>query len=280
MVMDMKDALKRLQQEIYSEGDREKLDDSQWDAFTQNCVVALMAGGESSRFKTISDPHHLQKNSMVLPNGDTMIERTIRMYRDAGFQNFVALVFHNADSIINLLGDGSRLGVSIKYSHDPERPVGKGGAMRNALENESIPADKSCIVHNPDDQIINYEGDFARDAVAAHLAGLKQGMIATVVVADGSPYAFTGMKIKDGVVAQTEMYPHIPIPAHIGVTVFAPAAYGYFPRLFDLNKKIDFENVLFPLLAEEQKLYSFGIPGQCWLAVNDQKALSKLAQLI
>lgn len=276
----MKDALKRLKQEIYSTGGREQLDDTQWAAFRQNCVVALMAGGEGSRFKTISDPQHLQKNSVVLPNGDTMIERTIRMYRDAGFKNFVALVFHNADSIKGLLGDGSRLGVSIAYSHDPEHPVGKGGAMRNALENGSIHADQSCIVHNPDDQIVNYEGDFARDAVAAHLAGLKQGMIATAVVADGTPYAFTGMKIENGVVAQTEMYPHVPIPAHVGVTVFSPAAYEYFPRLFDLSKKIDFESVLFPLLVEERKLYSFGIPGQCWLAVNDQKALAKLAQAI
>ncbi|MBI3442708.1 MAG: hypothetical protein HY007_02990 [Candidatus Sungbacteria bacterium] len=276
----MKDALKRLQKEIYNEGSREKIDDAQWAAFTRNCVVALMAGGEGSRFKTISDPHHLQKNSVVLPNGDTMIERIIRMYHDAGFQNFVALVFHNAGSIKDLLGDGSRLGVNIAYSHDPEHPVGKGGAMRNALENGSIPADKSCIVHNPDDQIINYEGDFARDAVAAHLAGLKRGMIATAVVADGTPYAFTGMKIADGVVAQTEMYPHVPIPAHVGVTVFSPAAYEYFPRLFDLSKKIDFENVLFPLLAEEQKLYSYGIPGRCWLPVNDQKALAKLVQTL
>lgn len=274
----MKDALKRLQQEIYSEGSRETLDDAQWGAFAQDCVVALMAGGEGSRFKTISDPHHLQKNSVALPNGDTMIERTIRMYRDAGFKKFVALVFHNADSIKDLLGDGSRLGISITYSHDPEHPVGKGGAMRNAIENGSIPADRSCIAHNPDDQIVNYKGNFVRDVVAAHLAGLNQGMIATAVVADGSPYAFTGMKIEAGVVAQTEMYPHIPIPAHIGVTIFSPAAYEYFPRLFDLTQKIDFENVLFPLLVQERKLYSFGIPGQCWLAVNDQKALAKLIQ--
>ncbi|MBI4224913.1 MAG: hypothetical protein HY617_01135 [Candidatus Sungbacteria bacterium] len=274
----MKDALKKLQQEIYSQGSREQLDDAAWSAFTQNCVVALMAGGEGSRFKTISDSHHVQKNSVTLPNGDTMIERTIRMYRDAGFKNFAALVFHNADSIINLLGDGSRLGISITYSRDPKQPVGKGGAMRHALENGSIALDRSCIVHNPDDQIINYDGDFVRDAVAAHLAGTRRGMIATSVVADGSPYAFTGMKIKDGVVVQTEMYPHIPVPAHIGVTLFSPAAYEYFPRLFDLNKKIDFESVLFPLLVEERKLYSFGIPGQCWLAVNDQKALTKLIQ--
>ena len=79
MVMYMKDALKRLQQEIYSKGERETLDTARWDSFTRNSVVVLMAGGEGSRFKTISDPHHVQKNSVVLPNGDTMIERTIRI---------------------------------------------------------------------------------------------------------------------------------------------------------------------------------------------------------
>ena len=276
----MKSALDRLQQEIYTPGHQKQIDDAEWGRFTANCVVALMAGGEGARFKGVSDPHSLQKNSMVLPSGDTMIERTIRMYRDAGFKSFVALVFHSADSIQNLLGDGSRLGVKIVYSHDPERPVGKGGAMRNALENGSIAVDKTCIVHNPDDQIINYEGSFPRDIVAAHLAGTQRGMIATVAVADGTPYAYTGMKIVAGVVSETQMYPHIPIPAHIGVTVFAPPAYEYFTRLFDLTKKADFESILFPLLAQEKKLYSFGIPGSCWLPVNDQKSLAKLIALV
>ena len=192
----------------------------------------------------------------------------------------MALVFHHAQSVIDVLGDGSHLGVKITYSHDPEHPVGRGGAIRKALDNGSIPRTKSLIVHNPDDQIIRYEGSFPRDIVAGHLAGVQKGMLATAVVVDGTPYTYTGMKIDHGVVDQIEMYPYIPIPTHVGVTVFSPSVYDYFTRLFDLTKKIDFESVLFPLLAKERRLYSFMIPGRCWLSVNDPKALAKLIEIV
>jgi NDP-sugar pyrophosphorylase family protein len=88
------------------------------------------------------------------------------------------------------------------------------------------------------------------------------------------------MKISDGAVEQIEMYPYIPIPTHVGVTVFSPGVYDYFTRLFDLSKKVDFESLLFPLLAQERRLYSFMIPGRCWLSVNDPKALKQLVELV
>ena len=105
-------------------------------------------------------------------------------------------------------------------------------------------------------------------------------MLATAVVVDGTPYTYTGMKIDRGIVEQIEMYPYIPIPTHVGVTVFSPGAYDYFLKLFDLTKKVDFESVLFPFLAKERRLYSFMIPGRCWLSVNDPKALAKLVELV
>ena len=32
--------------------------------------------------------------------------------------------------------------------------------------------------------------------------------------------------------------------------------------------------------CEERRLYSFQIPGRCWLSVNDPKALAKLIELV
>jgi len=101
-----------------------------------------------------------------------------------------------------------------------------------------------------------------RDIVAGHLAGVQKGALATAVVVDGTPYTYTGMKIDHGVVEQIEMYPYIPIPTHVGVTVFSSPVYDYFTKLFDLTKKVDFESVLFPLLAEERQLYSFIRPAR------------------
>ena len=276
----MQSALDHFRKAIYSPGETAHLSNTQLRQFAENCVVALAVGGEGSRLKATTESQQVHKTALRLPNDDTMTERTIRMYRNEGFRNFVALVFHHAQSVIDVLGDGSHLGVHITYSHDPERPVGRGGAIRNALDNGSIPRTKSLIVHNPDDQIISYEGSFPRDIVAGHLAGVQGGMLATAVVVDGTPYTYTGMKIDRGVVEQIEMYPYIPIPTHVGVTVFSPSVYDYFLKLFDLTKKVDFESVLFPLLAQERRLYSFMIPGRCWLSVNDPKALARLIELV
>jgi len=276
----MQTALDHFRNAIYSPGEPAHCSNTELQQFAENCVVALAVGGEGSRLKVETESQHVHKTALRLPGGDTMTERTIRIYKEAGFREFVALVFHHAQSVIDTLGDGSRLGVHITYSHDPEHPVGRGGAVRNALDNGSIPRTKNLIVHNPDDQIIRYEGSFPRDIVAGHLQGLHKGMLATAVVVDGTPYTFTGMKIDHGVIEQIEMYPHIPIPTHVGVTVFSPGVYDYFIKLFDLTKKIDFESVLFPLLAQEKRLYSCMIPSRCWLSVNDPKALAQLIEFM
>jgi len=272
----MKQALENLKREICSLPEKPKISDEQYNNFANNCVVALMTGGESSRFREVQGSNGTHKNSFKLPNNDTMIEMAIRMYRDAGIKNFVALVYYEANTLEKLLGDGSNLGVNIIYSYDPEHPVGKGGAIKNALVNGSIPRNRNLIVHNPDDVILNYKGSFPRDVIAGHLQGTLQGHIATVVVVEETPYTFSGMKITKGEVAQIEMYPMIPIPTHIGVTVFSPESFEYFDKLFDLNKKSDFEKVLFPIISEEKKLYAVAIPNECWLAVNNLKAYGEL----
>jgi NDP-sugar pyrophosphorylase family protein len=243
-------------------------------------TIVLMAGGESSRFQSVPGSENFNKNSFKLPNGDSMIEMCIRMYKNAGFTNFTALLFHKSDTITDLLKDGSPLGVNIQYSYDPEMPVGKGGAILNALQNGSIPKDHSIIVHNPDDVILNFEGAFPDHIAQKHNEGLPKGTLATVVVVEETPYAYTGMNLEKGFVKQIEMYPMVKIPTHIGVTILDPKIFGYFTKLFDLTKKSDFEQVLFPILASEQKLYSASIPNKNWLAVNALKAYKLLLKNI
>ncbi|PIR42253.1 hypothetical protein CO058_03140 [candidate division WWE3 bacterium CG_4_9_14_0_2_um_filter_35_11] len=274
----MQKALLDLKNQICKIHKENSITDEEFSIFAENTTVALMAGGESSRFRSVPSSENTNKNSYKLPNDDTMIEMTIRMYRDAGIKNFVALVYHKSETIMDLLGDGSSMGVKITYSHDPEHPVGKGGAVLNALVNGSIPENHNLIVHNPDDVILDYEGSFPRDIIAGHIEGTKSGSVATVVVVEETPYAYTGMQIIDNKVTNIEMYPMIPIPTHIGVTLFSPDAFLYFRELFDLTKKSDFEMVLFPKLSSENKLYAVSIPENNWLAVNTLKAYNDLVK--
>lgn len=273
--MNLQTELDALAQKIASFHEPQTVSNSEWQEFTENATVALMAGGESSRFNSVLEGTQANKSAFELPNGDTMIEMCIRMYRDMGFKNFAALVFHNAHSIESRLGDGSKLGVNIVYSYDPEIPIGKGGAVLNALENGSIPEDHSLIVVNPDDVVLHFP-EFPRYISEAHLEGLRSGAIATAVLGLGQAYHSTGMMVKDNKVVDTKMYPFIPVPAHVGITLFSPDVYPYFRAQFSLTEKSDFENVLFPILASEGKLWSAGLTKGLWIAVNDAKTYKQL----
>lgn len=273
--MSLQSELDTLGSKIASFHDPATVPEDEWQSFVDNTTVALMAGGESSRFSSVLEGTQANKSAFELPNGDTMIEMCIRMYAQAGFKRFVALVFHNAHSVEERLGDGSSLGVQILYSYDPEIPVGKGGAVLNALENGSIPEDHNLIVANPDDVVLNFP-EFPRYIGEAHMEGLKQGAVATAVLGLGQAYHSTGMMVVDNKVVDTKMYPFIPVPAHVGITLFSPGAYAYFRQNFSLTEKSDFENILFPLLAQENKLWSAGLTKGLWIAVNDAKSYKQL----
>ncbi len=272
----MKKALNELRRKINRVRKPKKIKDKVWNHFVQNTTIVLMAGGESSRFSEVTSDGAVNKNAYLLPNGETMIEMAIKMYKKAGFNNFVALVFHNAHSIENILGDGSKYGISIKYSYDPLMPVGKGGAIKNAIQNGSIPRDQYCIIHNPDDVIVDFEGNFPKHIISGHNDSRSNKALATVVVVEETPYTYTGMKIVNNIVHQIEMYPAIPIPTHIGVTILSPEVYSYFDKYFDLKKKSDFESVLFPILAKKKLLGAVSIPSDTWIAVNNAKTYKQL----
>lgn len=254
----------------------------------EQCVVVLTAGGEGSRFRSVPGADGIQKAAYKLPNGETMIERTINMYKAIGLTHFAILVYHNADSIEKALGNGEKLGVSVRYSYDPEVPVGRGGAVKNAYKNGTVKHGSYLIVHNPDDQIIDVtvagvkttRDQIVIDAIKTHIENEKKGAVATAVMAEGTAYEFTGFKIKEGFVTDVEMYPFIEVPTHVGMTIFSPDAEGYFEELFDLAKKNDFEAVLFPVLKEERKLAAHLIPRGSWISVNDEKGLKKLVKTL
>lgn len=274
--MNLEQALKILESQVADFREPVQISESEWQNYCQNTVVALMAGGESSRYAAVLESQNVNKNAHELPNGDTMIEMAIRMYAEAGLKNFVALVYHNAHSVEQRLGDGSKLEVSIKYSYDPEQQVGKGGAIKNALINGSIPAGVNLIVANPDDVVLDFPGSFPKHIASAHLEGQAKGMLATAVLAPGQALSSTGMAVSGGRVTDASMYPFIPIPAHIGVTLFSPNILPRFNELFDLSQKSDFEQVLFPVLVAEQKLWSVALNKGAWIAVNDLKSYNQL----
>lgn len=242
-----------------------------------NYKIVLMAGGESSRFKEVEGSSSSNKSAFALPNGDTMIEMTLRMYKNAGFKNFLVLVYHQASSIIDVLGDGYKYGVNIEYCYDPEKPVGKGGAIRHAYERGYLKKDENFIVHNPDDIILGIEEQFPKKIISAHKFAEQNNCLATVITVLETPHQYSGFEIKNGFVVDVDMYPMLPIPTHIGVTVFSNKVFELF-SIFDYSKPTDFEKVLFPILSKESKLFATDIPSDSWIAVNNLKSYKQLCK--
>jgi len=79
--------------------------------------------------------------------GMPLVEWVVAGLRNAGVTELVVNLHHIPESVVGVLGDGSRLGVGITYSHE-ERVLGTGGALVRALD--LIGDSDGVLVHNGD----------------------------------------------------------------------------------------------------------------------------------
>jgi NDP-sugar pyrophosphorylase family protein len=277
MTEDLNVILSRALSDLYTPFVYKPVAEAELNGFIDNAVCILPCGGESKRMAGISDKH---KTALDLPGGETLISRTIRAYATAGIKEFVLLVGINAESVIESTRHLQKSGIMIKYSPDPGKPVGRGGAILNAIQRGVISRGNNAIVHNADDQIVGYPGNFLADIFRAHINHQKFGGWVTAIIARSTPYAYTGMQVTDGQVVNIITSPNIPIPTHIGITIMSPDVYPRFSELFNLTEKKDFEGYLFPILARENRLFAFGIPGDCWYPVNNPKEYENLVKIL
>lgn len=246
----------------------------------EGVTVMLPAGGKGERLAQLAESQGVNKAALKA-GGMSLTGRTLSMYASAGVKKVVMLVFHQAQSVMDDLGDGSRFGVSITYSMDPEKPVGKGGAILTAIERGFVPVDRPFIVHNPDDQIVGISSRFPSLIYSRHRTHVRRGALATAVCVPWTEYAYSAFVMKkNGMATAAAMYPKVEKPTHIGVTVFEPGVIPVFRKLIDLSKKVDFESVVLPWLAKRNKLGIGLVPTGSWIAVNDLKGYNKLVQTL
>jgi NDP-sugar pyrophosphorylase family protein len=247
------------------------------DDFIKHIVCMIPCGGASKRMKEDTYKH---KGALELPNGKTIIELTISSYAKWGIKNFVLLVGIHADSIYEAIEGLDIKGINISFSKDPREGVGRGGAVKYAIENGLINKNDNMLVHNSDDILLNYPGNFLYDVCKYHIQANSFGGVATAAVTDGTKFPFSCMYVKSGEVVSMLDSPIIPIPTHVGITVFNSAVQDKFVELFSYSKKQDFERVLFPRLANIGQLFAFKIPKNCWFPINNPKEYQNLIAII
>ena len=92
--------------------------------------VVILAGGLATRLGPLTAS--LPK-SLVDIAGQPFAVHQIELLRRHGLVDVVFMVSHLGEMIRDTLGDGSRWGVRLSYVFDGPRPLGTGGAIREAL---------------------------------------------------------------------------------------------------------------------------------------------------
>lgn len=92
--------------------------------------VVILAGGLATRLRPITEKI---PKALVEVGGQPFIIHQLRLLHSHGVRHVVISVWYKGEMIRETVSDGNRFGMSVQYVFDGERPLGTGGAIRQAL---------------------------------------------------------------------------------------------------------------------------------------------------
>ena len=91
----------------------------------------ILASGRGERMKSLT--RDIPK-PMLKIGGITLIEDKILRLVESGIKIILINVGYLGDQIINLVGDGSKYGISITISNEGDAPIGTGNGIRKIID--------------------------------------------------------------------------------------------------------------------------------------------------
>ncbi len=211
--------------------------------------AVIMAGGEGTRLRPLTS--NQPKPMMPIANRP-MMEHIVRLLADHGIDQIVVTLAFLANQIRTYFGDGSELGVEMRYATE-DTPLGTAGSVRNAAD-------------ELDDTFLVISGDVLTDVdltglIKAHRDSGALGTIALKRVDDPVEFGIviTG---EDG---HVERFLEKPTWGQVfsdtintGIYVLEPEIFDYIPP----NENVDFSSDVFPAaLADGKSLFGHVIDG-------------------
>jgi NDP-sugar pyrophosphorylase family protein len=131
--------------------------------------AAILAGGLATRLRPIT---HTVPKAMVEVAGKPFVDHQLELLARRGMRRVVLCLGYRGEQVVEHVGDGSRHGLQVQYSHDGERLLGTGGALRRALP---LLGEVFWVVYGDSYLDIDYE------AVLAHFRAGPGPALMTVV---------------------------------------------------------------------------------------------------
>lgn len=202
-------------------------------------TAVILAGGKGTRLRPLT----LHTPKPIVPILDRpFLTSQIELLRRAGVSKIVLSLSYQPRRIESLFGDGSKLGVKIHYTVEPE-PLGTAGAVKNA----------AAFLSN---RTVVFNGDVLSDIDLPAVLGFheKKGAQVTIVltpVENPSAYGLVELE-KDGRVKrflEKPSYDEITCDTiNAGVYILEPETLKYIPK----GKNYSFERGFFPTLLREK----------------------------
>ena len=189
--------------------------------------VVVMAGGLGSRLQELTND---TPKPMLKVGSRPLLETIVRSYAEQGFRRFYFAVNYRAEQIESHFGDGSALGVEVRYLREQQR-LGTAGALSLLPEQPELP----LVVTNAD--LLSKE-DYGR-MVDRHVESMAD---ATMAVRDYEMQVpFGVVRERDGHIEAIEEKPVHHFTVSAGMYVLSPTVlelvpHGHFfdmPSLFD-----------------------------------------------
>ena len=219
-------------------------------------TVVIMAGGKGTRLRpeTLSSPKPLIKIDNV-----PMIEIVINNCKEYGFNKFIISVNYLKEQIIELLGDGKHLGISIDYIEET-KPLGTAGAL--SLISKKL--DKPFLMLNADvltkvnfEQLLKYHTSRNSDVTLCtrqHLTTIPFGVI----------------ELESGLVTNIKEKPEISSNVNAGIYCIEPRVL----KEVEYNKYLDMPDLINLLLTKHKEVSAFPIH-EYWIDVGQHSSLSQ-----
>lgn len=196
----------------------------------------IIAGGKGERLRPYTED---RPKCMIPVLGNPLLGFTLRLISAHGFNRVTICCGYLNEVLKEHFGDGTKYGVKIDYLVE-EEPLGRGGALRAALE--SMPPSNEPVLAMNGDLLTNIN---IPDLIAFHK---KHHPMATIVsVPLRSPYGILEVTDEDKVTGFKEK-PELPFWINAGIYVLDPSIVNVLPKVGD------HEEFTFPKLAAEGKL--------------------------
>jgi NDP-sugar pyrophosphorylase family protein len=219
--------------------------------------AVILAGGKGTRLK----PYTTVFPKPLMPIGDKpILEIIISQLKYHGLTDIIITTGHLSQLIMAFFGDGSQLGVDIKYSKEdkPLGTVGGLGLIKEELKDTFLTVNGDTLTTLNFSELINYHK--------------TSGAIGTIALKTRGSYIDFGIVELDNnnrITGYTEK-PTVNHLVSMGVYVFEPRVVEY----INPSERLDFPDLVKTLISKNEKINGFIFDGY-WLDIGRHEDYEK-----